>query len=100
MFEMPGSACARIPAMKLITVTLFIVLASLACFSQNPQQIYDTERAFEKMVAEKGIRDGFIEYMSPTGVIFRPDPVNARESFRSRPASSAALFWNPIKIEM
>jgi ketosteroid isomerase-like protein len=62
-------------------------------------QIYDTERAFEKMVAEKGIRDGFIEFLSPLGVLFRPGPVNGRESWRSRPASPAALTWNPIKIE-
>jgi len=87
--------------MKFLQTLIIVTLLSLAALGQSPaQKIYDTERAFEKMVAEKGIRDGFIEFLSPLGVIFRPGPVNARESWRSRPASPAALTWNPIKIEV
>lgn len=92
---------ARIHPMKCFTAAVILLVASLTSFSQDyAKQIYDTERAFEKMVAEKGIRDGFIEFLSPLGVIFRPEPVNGRESWRSRPASPAALTWNPIKIEV
>ena len=87
--------------MKFLQTLIIVTLLSLAALGQSPaQKVYDTERAFEKMVAEKGIRDGFIEFLSPLGVIFRPGPVNARESWRSRPASPAALTWNPIKIEV
>src|SRR6185503_13043277 len=76
--------------MKFLQTLIIVTLLSLAALGQSPaQKIYDTERAFEKMVAEKGIRDGFIEFLSPLGVIFRPGPVNARESWRSRPASPA-----------
>lgn len=83
----------------LSAVLLLLLLGSVA--AQDPaKKIYDTERAFEKMVAEKGIRDGFMEFMSPLGIIFRPGPVNARESWKSRPASPAALTWNPVKIEV
>lgn len=85
--------------MKFANALAFLVLIPFVALAQDPaQQIYDTERAFEKMVAEKGIRDGFIEFLSPQGVIFRPDAVNGRESWRSRPPSPAALTWNPIKI--
>jgi ketosteroid isomerase-like protein len=85
----------------LLLISLIILITgSVALGQNNAQQIFDTERAFEKMVAEKGIRDGFMEFMSPLGIIFRPDPVNARESWRSRPASPASLTWNPIKIEV
>ncbi len=52
------------------------------------------------MVAEKGIKEGFIEFLSPLGVLFRPGPVNGRESWRERQATPAALTWNPIKIEV
>lgn len=85
--------------MRSVAVAAIILSTSIISFSQeNAQKIYDTERAFEKMVAEKGIRDGFIEFLSPQGVIFTPEAVNARESWRSRPPSPAALTWNPVKI--
>jgi len=86
--------------MKTFVAVVVLLSASLVAIAQDySKKIYDTERAFEKMVAEKGIRDGFIEFLSPLGVIFRPGPVNGRESWRSRPASPASLTWNPIKIE-
>ena len=87
--------------MRCIAAAAITILTTLSSFSQDSaQKIYDTERAFEKMVAEKGIKDGFIEFMSPLGVLFRPEAVNGRESWRARPASPAALTWNPIKIEV
>jgi ketosteroid isomerase-like protein len=87
--------------MRFTVVLAILFSASSFAFSQDhAKQVYETERAFEKMVAERGIKDGFIEFMSPLGVIFRPDPVNARESWKSRPASPASLTWNPIRIEV
>lgn len=83
---------------------LLILLALLSTVVVNGQdvhrQIYDTERAFEKMAAEKGINAAFIEYLSPVGVMFMPDAVNGRETWKSRPASPAALTWNPIWIDV
>jgi ketosteroid isomerase-like protein len=87
--------------MKLVVALVIVLATSLGVIAQDySAQIYATERAFEKAVAEKGIRDGFIEFLSPLGVLFRPEAVNGRESWRSRPASPAALTWNPIKIEV
>ena len=87
--------------MKFLAAAVLVFSASLFSSAQDySKQIYDTERAFEKAVAEKGIKAGFIEFLSPTGVLFRPGPVNGRESWRTRPATPAALTWNPIKIEV
>ncbi len=87
--------------MKFVLGTTIFLLATFALNAQdNAQKVYDTERAFERTVAENGIRDGFIEFLSPLGVLFRPGPVNGRESWRSRPPSPAALTWNPFKIEV
>ncbi len=66
----------------------------------NHKKIFDTEKAFEKMVAEKGIRDGFVEYLSPVGVMFMPDAVNGREAWTKRSPSPASLTWNPIWIDV
>ncbi|MEO6333519.1 MAG: DUF4440 domain-containing protein [Pyrinomonadaceae bacterium] len=81
------------------SIFLVLLLANLVSAQSPAEKIYATERAFEKAVAEKGIKEGFIEFLSPLGVLFRPEPVNGRESWRSRPASPAALTWNPIKFE-
>src|SRR5688572_16599963 len=87
--------------MRFLVIAALLFSTSVLAFSQdNAQKIYDTERAFEKAVAEKGINAGFIEFLSPLGVIFRPEPVNAREWWSSRPASPASLTWNPIKVEV
>src|SRR5215510_5168159 len=84
----------------LVALTLSLLVAISAQAQDAAQRIYDTERAFEKMVAEKGLNAGFIEFMSPLGVMFVPRPENAREVWAKRPASIAALTWNPIKIEV
>ena len=82
----------------LISVSLFLTFSA---FAQEPaQKIFETERAFEKMVAEKGINAGFIEYLAPTGVMFMPDRVNAVEAWKARPVSPALLTWNPILIDV
>lgn len=82
-------------------VSFLIGVCGCCSFGQGiARQIYDTERAFEKMAAERGTNAAFIEYLSPVGVMLMPEAVNGREAWRSRPASSAALTWNPIWIDV
>ncbi len=83
-----------------IIATLVFLFTGITLAQNDAEKVFNTEKAFEKMVAEKGIRDGFIEFMAPTGIIFRPEAVNARDSFASRPASPASLTWNPIWIDV
>jgi len=86
--------------MRILILALLVILPAGA-FAQRPgQKIFDTEKAFEKHVAEKGIRGGFIEYLSPVGVIFLPDAVNGREAWTKRPESPAILTWNPVWIDV
>jgi ketosteroid isomerase-like protein len=88
-------------AMKAIFCTALLAIVAGVSFGQNAaQKIFDTEKAFEKTVAEKGINAGFIEFMAPDGVIFTPEVVNGREEWKTRPASPASLTWNPIWIEV
>lgn len=87
--------------MKPALITVFLIALSLSGLAQGPaQKIYETERAFEKMVAEKGMNAGFVEFMAPDGVMFFPQPENARAIYSSRPPSPAALTWNPILIDV
>ena len=74
-------------------------LTGLVANAQGPaQKVYDTERAFEKIIAEKGMNAGFIEFMAADGVMFFPEPANARETYAKRPPIIAALTWNPVLV--
>ncbi len=87
--------------MKSAYAFAILILVSIPALAQDAaQKIYDTERAFERAVAEKGINAGFIQFMSPLGVMFTPRPENGREVWSKRPSSPAALTWNPVKIEV
>lgn len=85
---------------SLASAIIVLFLSTFSIAQDAAKQIYETERAFERAVAEKGINAGFIEFLSPTGVMFFPEPANAREVYSKRPQSTAALTWNPIKIEV
>ena len=89
------------PMKAIVLVVAATVFASF-CFAQNPaaKKIYDTERAFEKAVAEKGINDGFIEFLTKDGLLFNPDVQNGREAWQNRPKSPASLTWNPLWVEV
>jgi ketosteroid isomerase-like protein len=86
--------------MKTLLVAFALLFALSASAQDVRRQIYDTERAFEKMAEEKGINAAFVEYLSPVGVMFLPDVVNGRETWRQRAASPAALTWNPTWIDV
>ncbi|MGQ0543422.1 MAG: hypothetical protein ACT4O9_16515 [Blastocatellia bacterium] len=87
--------------MKLLvsfTITSFLSVFGLS--QTNQQQVYVTERAFEKMAAEKGINAGFIEFLATDGIMFFPEEANCRETWNARLTSPAALTWNPIWIDV
>lgn len=86
--------------MKRLTVLLLLLAVPVVSAQTFHKKIYDTEKAFEKTVAEKGIRDGFVEFLSPVGVMFMPDAVNGREAWTKRSPSPASLTWNPIWIDV
>ncbi|HEX8249732.1 MAG TPA: nuclear transport factor 2 family protein [Pyrinomonadaceae bacterium] len=87
--------------MKKIAVLFLIIFSCAGAFAQNDlQKLYDTEKAFERAAAEKGVNQSFIEFSALDGVCFNPSPVNCREYWKSRPASPAGLFWNPNFVDI
>jgi len=81
-------------------VVVILVLGFAADAQSSALKVYETEKAFEKLVAEKGLNAGFVEFLSPLGVMFFPEAANGRETWRARFASPAALTWNPIWIDV
>ena len=88
--------------MKLFAILCYSLWLSAIIFAQSDaQKVYDTEKAFERAAAERGINRSFIEFSAPDGVCFFPGyPVNCREYFQTQAASTAFLAWNPTFIDV
>jgi len=87
--------------MKYICLAILFNLAAASVFAQSPTaKVFETEKAFERMAAEKGVNAAFIEFMAPLGIMFVPEARNGREFWKSIPASPDLLTWNPIWIDV
>ena len=87
--------------MKKILLLSSIIFSFTSLFAEGEaQKIFDTEKAFEKTVAEKGINQAFIEFLTLDGLVFVPNAANGREFWKNRPKSPAALYWNPTSIDV
>ena len=89
-------------------ITLLLIICSLAATTaaQNKNQVNDlksmveTERAFSRASAEKGIRESFAEFIATDGILFRPGPVLGKKWMQEHPLPASAtrplLTWRPI----
>lgn len=65
-------------------ILVFTVLFCTGVFAQaDPQRLFDTEKAFDRAVAEQGQKAAFLEYLADDSVIFHPNAVNGREFWRT-----------------
>jgi ketosteroid isomerase-like protein len=74
--------------------------AASAKIDPKLQALADTERAFARLGAEKGVRESFLAYFAPDGIWFVPHPKLTVTDLRSRPAPagppSRKLGWAPM----
>jgi hypothetical protein len=86
---------------KLMMLWFCLVLFLHISAQENPnaKKIYETERAFEKAVAEKGIKQGFLEFLTDEGMLYNPLPVNGKQYWLGQPDSPASLTWNPVFVD-
>ena len=64
----------------------------------DPAPVVATERAFAEEGLRFGIKQSFLDYAAPDGIVFAPDPVNARQRFSARKDDKGdpALVWWPL----
>jgi len=59
--------------------------------------IVAAERAFAVSVRSMGVREGFLDWLAPTSVVFRPDPVNGIKAYeKQKPGWNGLLAWTPM----
>ena len=55
------------------------------------------ERAFAAQARAIGVRDAFLAWLAPTGVVFRPGPVNGIKTYEKQPPGwNGLLAWTPM----
>lgn len=94
--------------------TYFFILFSIIAFSCAPQidkekvkqEIFDTEKSFEKMCAEKGIAEGFYSFAADSAVIKRQNDtlIIGKESieqyYNKDFYKNASVKWTPDFIDV
>jgi ketosteroid isomerase-like protein len=55
----------------------------------------DSERKFYQTGQEKGTRAAFLAFLAEDAIVFRPGPVNGKETWEKRPETGFDLIWEP-----
>lgn len=71
------------------------LLAAAPATPPSPATMVEHERAFARAVADKGVRDGFLAWLAPRSVVFRPGPVDGRKTYEAAKSGPAVLAWEP-----
>jgi ketosteroid isomerase-like protein len=76
---------------------LLLILASslLVAAGSAPVSLVQNEYDFAAAVAQKGIRDGFLQYLDKQAIGFSPTPQNAYDTYSKAKPSSSKLSWYP-----
>ena len=81
-----------------IPMPLLVVMA--AAQTPDPMALVESERAFARDVAARGIRDGFLAHLAEGSIVFAAGPVDGRASYEARPATDSRLAWEPVYAEI
>lgn len=86
-------------------ITLFGALMLSVGFSGGDMDtavraVVQAERDFDRAVADRGVRDGFLAFLADDGILFRPGPVSGKPWYEARPAAQGRLTWYPIYADV
>ncbi len=83
---------------KLPLLLIGISFCGLTAFSQTTaqvQSVISAEESFNKIVAKKGIKTGFLDVADPEGIVFKPDLVKINEFYSHVDKQPGNLSWVP-----
>jgi hypothetical protein len=81
----------------LLAATLFISYAT-SVLAQTPakvSKVIEAEDAFNKLVARKGIKEGFLAVTDPEGIVFKPQVVKITDFYSKIDKQPGTLQWQP-----
>jgi len=85
--------------MKHILIFLFLCSTAFAQLSAV-DTLVAAERAFARKSRDTNVRDAFLTYFAPDGIVFNPGPTNARQLYTQRPVPPFTLDWEPAYADV
>jgi len=99
----------NIPIMKASSIIFAGILVCLSCNKQREQEIikediFNTEKEFEKMASEKGIAEAFYHFADKNAVINRDTLIKGKENIKDFYARerfrNAEVTWTPDFVDV
>src|ERR1700681_3577333 len=84
-----------------LTLLLFFVAGPFVVRAAEPgpaeaaRAMVESERKFYQTGQEKGTRAAFLAFLADDAVVFRPGPVNGKESWQKHEETGLDLIWEP-----
>ena len=69
---------------RILVAVFALIAACQVCGQVELQPLDETQRAFEKVAAESGMKSAFLEFLREDAVVFQPGPMNGSEYWKSR----------------
>ena len=86
------------PALAVACALALAAPSATSAAADDAAAIVAAERAFAASVRSLGVRDGFLDWLSQTGIVFRPGPVIGRTVYEKQPRGwNGLLAWNPVR---
>lgn len=83
---------------NILITTAILAVTSATSFAQKTakvETVIAAEDAFNKLVARKGIKEGFLAVTDPEGIIFKPNAVKVVDFYSSIDKQPGTLKWEP-----
>jgi ketosteroid isomerase-like protein len=82
---------------KIFASAILIASLSGSVFAQKAEvkTVIEAEQAFDKLVARKGIKDGFLSVIDLEAIVFKPNAVNANDFYNKIDKQPGTLTWTP-----
>lgn len=77
-----------------------LAFAQTKDLSAELNSLVESERAFSRTSASKGIREAFLTYLADEAIVFRPRPVQGKKAYEERPNIPGLLTWEPEYAEV
>lgn len=89
---------------KVIIAATALLSFSTTTFAQSIpdyiEELVNREKQFSQLSTEKGIKDAFLSVLYPDGIVFRPQPVNGVNYFKSIEGIPGQLTWEPVYADV
>ncbi len=89
--------------MRSFIISLLLTIISFGqpeAFRTNHKKLIESEIAFSDLCQQVGIKQSFLTYLTDDAIVFRPEPVKAKDVYTKRKENGALLKWKPIWAEI